>query len=61
MALSNILGHLMLLLSCALYKFKTMYANVLKFYICRPQEKTIVDPYFFVFSLNISHYRIIIL
>ena len=37
-----VFGHLMLL-----YKFRIMYANVLKFYIWIPHEK-IGDPYFFV-------------
>ena len=39
-------GDLMLLLSCVLHKFRTMYANVLKFHIWIPYEK-IGDPYFF--------------
>ena len=34
-----------LLLSCALHKFRTMYANVLKFHIWIPHEK-IGGPYF---------------
>ena len=38
-------GYLILLLSCAYHKFRTVYANVLKFHIWIPHEK-IGDPYF---------------
>ena len=40
-------GHLMLLLYCVDHKFRTMYANVLKFHILIPHEK-IGDPNFFL-------------
>ena len=55
----GISGHLILLLSCALHKFKTMYANVLKFHISIPHEK-IGDPNFFLIR-SISHFRVIFL
>ena len=42
-----IFGHL--LLSCAEHKFRTMYANGLKFHIWIPHEK-IGDSYFFFLS-----------
>ena len=35
----TISGHLILLLSCAKHKFRTTYANVLKFHIWIPHEK----------------------
>ena len=38
-------------------KFRTMYANVLKFHIWIPHEK-IGDPYFFLIQI-ISHFRVI--
>ena len=34
-----ILGYLILLLSCAKHKFRTIHANVLKFHIWIPREK----------------------
>ena len=39
-------GYLMSLLYCVKHKFRTMYANVLKFHILIPHEK-MGDPYFF--------------
>ena len=53
--LKKIVGHIasglsvcsLVMLSGALYNFRTMYANVLKFHIWIPHEK-IGDPYFFL-------------
>ena len=49
--------HLMLLLYRVYHKFRTMYANVLKFHIGIPHEK-ISDPYFFLIRI-ISRFRVI--
>ena len=44
-------GHLMMFLSCAKHKLRTMYANVLKFHIWIPHEK-IDDLHFFLSELS---------